>query len=201
MSFDYIDFWDQNYRLGGDSGSGSYGLLAEFKSQIINDLIQKHAISTVIEFGCGDGNQLQTMNYPQYLGLDVALSSINLCKEIYKDDSSKSFMLYKPGYLINRGFFRADLVVCLDVLYHITDEEDFCTTLNDLFQCSSRWVVLYTKITTGLEPQEVPTILDRDIISYLSKHSDFKMTEIIPQRYPQLSSSHFILMERVSPSL
>ncbi|MZQ81331.1 methyltransferase domain-containing protein [Paenibacillus sp. 5J-6] len=201
MSFDYIDFWNQNYSLGGTSGSGSYGLLAEFKSQIINDMIQKHAITTVIEFGCGDGNQLQTMNYAHYLGLDVAQSSINLCKELYKDDRNKSFMLYTPGYLINRGFFRADLVVCLDVLYHITDEQDFCSTLNDLFQSSNRWVVLYTKITTGLEPQEVPTILDRDIMSYLAKHGDYKITEIIQQRHPELSSSHFILLERVSSSL
>ncbi|MCY9659261.1 hypothetical protein P5G65_21090 [Paenibacillus chondroitinus] len=57
---------------------------------------------------------------------------------------------------------------------------------------------MYTKITTGLEPQEVPTILERDIWAYLSKHSDFKMTEIIQQRYPKLSSSHFIILERVS---
>lgn len=196
MNFDYIAYWNQNYKHGGNSGSGSYGLLADFKSQIINDLMTQHAITSVIEFGCGDGNQLQTMKYPQYLGLDVAESSISLCKEIFKEDLNKSFMLYKPGFLVNRGFFKADLVVCLDVLYHITDEYDFNTTLWDVFQCSSSWVVLYTKITTGLEPQEVVTIKDRDIMSYLAKISDFEIVEIIPQRYPELSSSHFIVLKK-----
>ncbi|NHW36419.1 hypothetical protein [Paenibacillus aceris] len=136
------------------------------------------------------------MKYPQYIGLDVAQSSISLCKEIFKEDTNKSFMLYKPGYLVNRGFFKAELVVCLDVLYHITDEHDFNTTLLDVFQCSSKWVVLYTKITTGLEPQEVATIKDRDTLSHLAKFSDFEIVEIINQRYPQLSSSHFIILEK-----
>ncbi|NQX67652.1 class I SAM-dependent methyltransferase [Paenibacillus alba] len=196
MSFDYIEFWNDNYSHGGDSGSGSYGLLAEFKSQIINDFIQEHQIESVIEFGCGDGNQLLTMSYSTYLGLDVAQSSIRLCKEKFKEDTTKSFMLYKPGLLVNRGFIQADLVVCLDVLYHITDEEDFLSTLSNIFESAKKWVILYTKITTGLEPQEVATIQDRPILHHLMQHSDFSISHVIPQKYPELSSSHFIMLKK-----
>lgn len=44
---------------GGTSGAGSYGVLAEFKAEVINSLLLEHSILTAIEFGCGDGSQLK----------------------------------------------------------------------------------------------------------------------------------------------
>ncbi|GAA0356844.1 class I SAM-dependent methyltransferase [Bacillus horti] len=198
MSFNYIKYWENTYQTGGTSGDGSYGVLAAFKAEVINTLCLKHGVQKVIEFGCGDGNQLQLMNYPEYLGLDVASSSIKLCAEKFKEDDSKSFLQYVPGAFVNKGFLQADLVVCLDVLYHITDEEDFKATLQDIFQASTQFVILYTRITDGTDPQVIDTIKDRDIMSYLSQFSDFKIVEIIPQRYKELSSADFIIFRKVS---
>ncbi|MGD9858413.1 MAG: hypothetical protein AB7U20_26025 [Planctomycetaceae bacterium] len=56
------DYWVRRYRKGRNSGGGSYGRLAEFKAQVLNDLVREHRIQTVIEFGCGDGNQLALAN-------------------------------------------------------------------------------------------------------------------------------------------
>ncbi|MGC5775493.1 class I SAM-dependent methyltransferase [Paenibacillus pabuli] len=197
--FDYKEYWEQTYRSGETSGRGSYGVLAEFKAEVVNGLIQRENITSVIEFGCGDGNQLQYMNYSEYLGVDVAASSVRLCASKFANDSSKSFMLYTPGLWINRGFLQADLTVCLDVLYHITDETDFRNTLYDILHTSAEWVVLYTRLKENENPG-VRTIQDRNLFHYLFDYPDFKVQEIIPQRYPDQSSADFVILRR-TPSV
>ncbi|MEC0125997.1 class I SAM-dependent methyltransferase [Paenibacillus pabuli] len=197
--FDYKEYWEQTYRSGETSGRGSYGVLAEFKAEVVNGLIQRENITSVIEFGCGDGNQLQYMNYSEYLGVDVAASSVRLCASKFANDSSKSFMLYTPGLWINRGFLQADLTVCLDVLYHITDETDFRSTLYDILHASAEWVVLYTRLKANDNPG-IRTIQDRNLFHYLFDYPDFKVQEIIPQRYPDQSSADFVILRR-TPSV
>lgn len=198
MGYDYIEYWDNNYKTNGTSGAGSYGLLAEFKAEVINALIKEHQIQRVIEFGCGDGNQLQYINYPEYLGLDVASSAVQLCAERFKEDQSKSFMLYRPGLFFNKGYFQADMTVCIDVLYHITDEHDFRCTLHDILQASTNLIVLYTKITGENIPQVICTIKDRDIFHYLAEYPEFQLKDIVPQRHTDLSSADFIILQKKS---
>ncbi|UPK44325.1 class I SAM-dependent methyltransferase [Paenibacillus pabuli] len=193
--FDYKGYWEQTYSSGETSGRGPYGVLAEFKAEVVNGLIQREGISSVIEFGCGDGNQLQYMNYDTYLGVDVAGSSVRLCASKFANDTSKSFMLYTPGLWINRGFMQADLTVCLDVLYHITDETDFRNTLYDILHSSTEWVVLYTRLKQNGSPG-VSTIQDQNIFDYLFDYPEFKVHKIIPQRYPDLSSADFVILRR-----
>ncbi|MDM5280312.1 class I SAM-dependent methyltransferase [Paenibacillus silvae] len=195
QSFDYIDYWERTYRKGETSGRGSYGVLAEFKAEVVNALIQREGIRRVIEFGCGDGNQLKYMDYGEYLGMDVASASVEHCASMYADDPSKSFMVYRPGLWVNRGFLQADLTVCLDVLYHITDETDFRQTLHDVLQASTRWVVLYTRLREQEEPG-VRTIQDRNLFHYLFDFPEFKVHEIIRQRYPEQSSADFVILKR-----
>ncbi|WP_405154846.1 hypothetical protein [Paenibacillus sp. FSL K6-0108] len=135
------------------------------------------------------------MNYDTYLGVDVAGSLVRLCASKFANDTSKSFMLYTPGLWINRGFMQADLTVCLDVLYHITDETDFRNTLYDILHSSTEWVVLYTRLKQNGSPG-VSTIQGRNIFDYLFEYPEFKVHEIIPQRYPDLSSADFIILKR-----
>ncbi|HFK5799472.1 TPA: hypothetical protein ACG0L7_003353 [Enterobacter hormaechei subsp. oharae] len=49
-------YWDDRYRLAGNSGAGSYGRLADFKANVLNDFVAREKIGSVAEFGCGDGN-------------------------------------------------------------------------------------------------------------------------------------------------
>src|SRR6202040_327974 len=65
-------FWEGNYAQGRTSGNGSYGALAEGKSRFLNELVRERTVRSVIEFGCGDGNQLSLAEYPSYIGLDVS---------------------------------------------------------------------------------------------------------------------------------
>jgi predicted TPR repeat methyltransferase len=124
--FDVAKYWNDRYKSGGDSGAGSYGLLAIFKAEIINDFVEKNNINTVLEFGCGDGNQLTLANYHIYKGIDISEAAINICKNTFQNDLSKVFLTEHDGT-------KAELVLSLDVLFHIIDEKELHEYIFNLF--------------------------------------------------------------------
>jgi hypothetical protein len=73
------EYWEKRYSTAGDSGVGSYGFFAEFKADVLNHFVFTHDIQTVIEFGCGGGNQLSLATYPKYLGFDVSSTVLEKC--------------------------------------------------------------------------------------------------------------------------
>jgi SAM-dependent methyltransferase len=87
----YKEAWDNYYRAGYTSGAGSYGALANFKAQMINEFIADHGIQTVLDIGCGDGNQLSLLNCPEYIGVDVSPTIIELCKKKIQFRSYQTF--------------------------------------------------------------------------------------------------------------
>jgi tetratricopeptide (TPR) repeat protein len=164
-NFDYISYWNDRYVNGGNSGSGSYGELAQFKADVINQFIKSNNITSTIEFGCGDGNQLSLINYTDYTGFDISEAAVKICKKRYEKDSKKQFFAYSPSDYKNLNIEQADLVVCLDVLYHIIDESDFINTLDAIFTSSKKYVILYTIIETP--GQTSAHIKHREISSYI----------------------------------
>jgi len=195
---DYKKYWYNRYAKGDTSGAGSYGLLADFKAEVINNFIVNNNIDSVIDFGCGDGNQLIIANYKKYMGLDVAESSIAICIARFQNDKTKSFTKYDPLSFLNNGYFSADLVLSLDVLYHIIPENEFIKSLEDIFSCSGKYVILYTSINAYEREvyKKGVHVRHRDVISYLTKFKDFEVIDIVPQKYPQLSSASFIILKR-----
>ena len=53
---DSTTYWENRYKRRGDSGPGSYNKLAEYKSSVVNEIIKKEKIDSIIDWGCGDGN-------------------------------------------------------------------------------------------------------------------------------------------------
>ncbi|MBI0582574.1 MAG: class I SAM-dependent methyltransferase [Methanomassiliicoccales archaeon] len=195
-AFDYKSYWENRYRVGDNSGSGSYELLAEYKAEVLNEFVKKKDVDRVIEFGCGDGNQLSLYKFNTYLGLDVSEKSIELNMERYSDDYTKSFMLYDPDHFANGGFLKADLVICIDVLYHITDESDFKKTLRDIFDSSSKYVALYTNTKIFEGGRTSNHIKYRDIFPYLSSFSEFSIDSVLENPHADKSSANFIFLSK-----
>jgi len=81
------NYWENRYKQNGNSGAGSYGILATFKSTVINNFIKEHDIKSIIDYGVGDGNQLKLFDFKhiQYTGLDVSKTIIDKCKVEFKD--------------------------------------------------------------------------------------------------------------------
>jgi SAM-dependent methyltransferase len=138
-------YWERRYRIGMNSGPGSAGALARFKAEVLNGFVREHAVQSVIEFGCGDGQQLALAEYPRYLGLDVSPAAIELCSRRFSGDPTKSFRLYDGHELPDLGNFpTADLTLSLDVIYHLLEDEVYRRYLADLFAASSRYVIIYS---------------------------------------------------------
>jgi SAM-dependent methyltransferase len=143
------NFWERNYAAGGTSGNGSYGVLADSKAEFLNKFVRERDVRSVIEFGCGDGNQLSLASYPRYIGLDISCAAIGLCKDRFASDPDKSFFLYDGDCFVDRaGLFTADMAISLDVIYHLVEDQIFETYMTHLFAAASRYVVVYTSNTT-----------------------------------------------------
>src|SRR5580658_6491503 len=137
-------YWERNYARGGTSGPGSYHAAAEAKAAFLNDFVMTREVTSIIEFGCGDGNQLSLADYPAYIGLDVSRSAIELCQRRFAGDPAKSFFLYDGTCFADRaGLFAADLAISLDVIYHLTEDAVFKAYMTHLFAAGARFVIIY----------------------------------------------------------
>lgn len=132
------DYWRNRYKLGGDSGAGSGGAAAAYKADILNVFVATHAVGDVMEFGCGDGRQLELAAYPAYLGLDISADAVAWCRERFSSDDSKRFML-----LDDYSGETADLTLSLDVLFHLVEDEVYFDYLDRLFAAGRRFVIVY----------------------------------------------------------
>ena len=144
-------YWQKRYRLGGDSGAGSRGAAAVYKADVLNDFVERHAVTDVIEFGCGDGQQLALAHYPAYVGLDVSRHAVELCRERFAGDPSKRFAV-----LDEYGGETADLALSLDVLFHLVEDEVYTDYLERLFGAARRFVVIYS---TSVEADDAAATL------------------------------------------
>lgn len=139
-------YWQERYTSGGTSGPGSYGEIARHKAEYLNSFIERRAIRSVIEFGCGDGNQLSLARYPRYLGLDVSPAAVALCLERFSGDPNKSFAVYTPALFSDPArFVQAELSMSLDVIFHLIEDGVFYTYMEQLFAAATRYVVIYSR--------------------------------------------------------
>lgn len=133
------NYWVERYKKGGNSGFGSYGQLAQYKAEVLNRFVKNNSIHSVIEYGCGDGNQLTLAEYPLYIGFDISPDAVALCKKLFSTDLTKSF------YLMDEyNHQKADLTLSLDVIYHLVENDVFEQYMRLLFDSSERFVIIYS---------------------------------------------------------
>lgn len=133
------DYWVKRYEKGGNSGPGSYSELAKYKATVLNTFVREQNIASVIEFGCGDGNQLAIGEYPRYRGFDVSPVAIERCRARFAGDKTKSFAL-----LGDYAGDQADLAMSLDVIYHLVEDRVFEAHLRSVFGAATRFVAVYS---------------------------------------------------------
>lgn len=173
-------YWENRYETGGNSGDGSYGRLAEFKSEVLNGLIDEFALKSVIELGCGDGNQLTLANYPIYLGLDVSQKALDICRKKFRNDSSKSFALMDEF-----GDDIADITLSLDVIFHLVEDDVFDEYMRTLFSASSKMVVIYASNTNEQESPKLPHVRHRQFTDWVETHQpQWSLHRVIENKYP-----------------
>ncbi len=195
------DFWEQIYRENGTSGYGSYNRLARFKADIINGFVKDYEIKTVVELGCGDGNQLSYMKFPLYTGIDVSSTIIEKNKQVFLNDRSKCFYNRQERSLYMNSRF--ELSLSLDVIFHLLEDEIYEQYMDDLFELSSKYVIIYSSNHEAFTPW--PEFRHRNFMYYFqqNKAATWRLKEYIPNEYPYLigkeedtSCSDFYIFEK-----
>ncbi len=177
-------YWESRYQQGLNSGGGSYGRLADFKAEVLNDFVTRNNIGSVLELGCGDGNQLILARYPKYIGLDVASSAIELCRKKFASDDTKTFAVCNPAELKDEKLpFSADMTMSLDVVYHLVEDEVFEPYMRLLFDAAERYVVVYS--SNKNEKSAWTHVRHRKFTDWVEAHCpQWTMIKFIPNRYP-----------------
>jgi hypothetical protein len=199
--FSAASYWESRYAAGGNSGEGSYGKLASFKADTINGLLSELNLSSAIEFGCGDGNQLSLIRYPRYSGLDVSASAIALCIRRFESDPTKSFFLYDPlAFRDSNNILRCDVSLSLDVIYHIVSDDIFSLYMQHLCAAAGNVVIVYS---TDVEQTDSQHVRHRKFSRWLAlNRPEFRLIRTIPNPYPgteeNQSDAAFYIYQRVA---
>ena len=173
------NYWEDRYTGGGNSGAGSYKRLAEFKAAFLNDFVEMNGIRSVVEFGSGDGAQLELARYPHYIGVDVSKTAVAATRSRFAGDSSKRF--YESTEFPEGT--RADLALSLDVIYHLVEDEVFDAYMRTLFNAASRFVIIYS--SNDDSGASAPHVRHRRFTDWIaSKCPDFRLQSHVPNAYP-----------------
>ncbi len=179
-------YWEKRYASGNNSGNGSYGRLAKHKAEIINSFVKNNKIKSIIEFGCGDGNQLSLAKYPKYIGLDVSITAIGMCINKFKENKKYSFYLYNGKALAdNAGVFKGDLSLSLDVIFHLIEDSVFERYMHDLFNSSNKFVIIYSSNTNDNFSTKGVHVKHRLFSEWVDKNvSGWKIYKTITNKFP-----------------
>jgi cyclopropane fatty-acyl-phospholipid synthase-like methyltransferase len=174
------EYWIHRYDAGGNSGAGSYGTLAEFKASVLNTFVKLHSVSSIIEFGCGDGAQLQRSDYPNYLGLDVSPAAIHMCQALFNGDEAKEFRLLKDYRQET-----AELAISLDVIFHLVEDRLFEEYMARLFKAGGRYVIIYASDINSDAVETAPHVKHRKFTDWVASCCPgWELIDLIPNRYP-----------------
>lgn len=178
--FSSSDYWSMRYESGRSSGPGSYRHLAEFKATVLNAFVAENDITSIIEFGCGDGNQLVLAQYPSYAGYDVSRAAVAMCRDRFGGDASKHF-----SHIDEYDGEKAEMAMSLDVIFHLIEDDVFDAYMRRLFNASSRFVAIYS--SNQDEPIEpvASHVHHRQFSRWIDRNAaHWKLANYIPNPYP-----------------
>lgn len=196
-------YWERRYASGGNSGKGSYGDLAAFKAAYLNRFVTEHHIETVIEFGCGDGAQLALAQYPRYLGFDVSDTALAWCRSKFVDDPGKTFRR-----AADYAGEQADLVLSLDVIFHLIEDQIFELYMRRLFFAAERFVIAYSSDFDQPADRKACHVRHRRFSAWVARHApEFEQIERLENPFRQrpagvdlpTTQSIFVAYRRVGP--
>ena len=194
MTFSSQEYWEARYASGGHSGSGSEGANALWKATVINEFVATRQVRDIIEYGCGDGRQLQLATYPTYTGFDVSATAVRMCETMFASDPTKTFHTLPLPWAV-----AADLVLSLDVIYHLTEHDVYEQHLQDVFGSALKWVILYTTDADFIDPDFVPAAHVRHwpVAAHVeTRFPDWRADDVILNPAPHMGGSDFYLYSR-----
>lgn len=150
--FTYIyktNFWQSKESI---SGPGSELRFTNRMRQELSSLIKRFNISSIADAPCGDCNWMRYVNIGdcRYIGFDIVEELIENNRKMF--GAAREF---RHANLVENIIEKVDLIICRDMLAHLTYEQVF-TVLRNFKQSGSKYILM----TTGTNISE-----NRDIKS------------------------------------
>lgn len=188
--FNSSKYWENRYNSGGNSGCGSYNSNCDYKASVINRFLEQNKITSSIELGCGDGNQLSHINYKRYYGFDVSETAVKICKDKFEHEKEFNFTSNLEDLPL-----KSELVLSLDVIYHLVEDGVYEKYIKDLFSKSSKYVIIFS---TNYENNKTSShVKHREILPYIKKQiSDFDLFETLQTPNEIRTSANFYFFKK-----
>lgn len=202
IGFSSAAYWDDRYRNGRNSGNGSYGKLAEFKANTVNAFIAERKIEKVIEFGCGDGNQLAMFNVPHYIGVDVSPIVVAKCRQRFEVDLGKNFLTTDE---FSKCPCSAELVLSLDVIFHLVEDDVYHDYMERLFSAAEKFCIIYS-CNDDAHLSDAVHVKRRAFVYWVkANHPEWRLAQVVYNPYPhdgtpnpqESSFSDFFFYEKI----
>jgi hypothetical protein len=150
------DYWNNRYERGLKSRSGK-GLNPVWS--FINNYAKKEIKEKCLDVGCGDLSfwKIYKIFYrtcKDYTGIDLSnkVISKNRLNIMFKN---KTFVCANSGHTLRSLIKKYRVVLCIDVLFHIMDKDDYENTLHNICEYSRKWLFI-------TEWYKEPELYDKD---------------------------------------
>jgi hypothetical protein len=180
-----IDIWKERYEKNPElgSGNGSKGELLNFKVNFLNSFIEQNNIKSVLDFGHGDLSVANKLLVDSYTGIDIFNGDnfnikklkIKKCRfDAYEDES-------------------ADLVICLDVLYHILEDEQTYMhhAIDKMIEKSNKYIIIYAHDSL-IDNYYNSHLFDSKWMQYIRKNEDIVLIFTQSDCQPGCSAKFFV---------
>ena len=182
--------WGKDVTGKGTSGSGStLEITREYRSYV-EDFMKKHAVTSVVDAGCGDWSFSRAMDWgdASYLGVDIASDIVEADRKKYERDKVR----FQVGD-ITEELPAADLLISKDVLQHLSNRLVQKFIENNLKKGKYKWVILTNDRGTGnpdVRPGDTERLTSPPLRSRSEASSTFRSgSETRPPRSPRSSTS------------
>ena len=127
-------FWDFRYTHAPElgSGRGSRGEAAAYKQELLQKLVTTHHPHAILDIGCGDQIATEGLDDSLYTGIDVSSVIIE------RNRREHPARHYLSGDVIELDCPRSDMVLCLDVLIHLSDAERYYAMVRRVVELTGR---------------------------------------------------------------
>lgn len=132
----YADaIWGKNSEGYGTSGSGSTLENTTVYREFLTSFLRTYKIHSVVDIGCGDWSFSKEIPWGDiaYTGIDIVKTLIEKNERLY----GKKNISFIHADLIRDDLPKADLLICKDVLQHLTNEQimTFLAKIKDYRYC------------------------------------------------------------------
>jgi len=139
-----VSYWNNNNSLRALMGGTEEENIVEL--QAISSILQELNLnnSTILDLGCGVGRVIPVFlqfNPLKIVGIDWSQNMINIAKEKYKNYNNVEFLCsrFDEINLLDNSF---DLIFCMYVLIHLTDEEYYRKTILNMQRLTKKYILI-----------------------------------------------------------